>query len=870
MAGPTHFYGSGVGCGALSAAEAAQRTLIMQVSTEAELLSQAAGGASSTPPLLATPIAESAPWFQQFASKNGVTEFARLVSDSDLVGFVEGSETPLTLFVPTNEAILAVTHKLPGDQQLLRELVCVHITLGSLSREQLLSTRSITTVGQQTHHVQVHDSGSVQVGTMSLCVSDVPLPENRGTMHVVDCVMCCLRLLQNCRFEQVWNKTIRPSPKIALQGDWKPNDELHAVLVHCDTWTPRFTGLRGNIVPLGSVAPGADHRAARHFQEGVVHYNELLILEKPPEMSKRKRKKDGEDDKPDATPHYRLMFSLYRRDALPAFAVGADEPTTDGKHLTFCMAPADILIRNSFHMLSEAEKESRRNEYKSKQVAPKPRANGGGNGVPRPPNGAPLMIGMAGVEGHPYHEPFDAAAAQTIGSLGGGGDPNRCTPPNVGGGGGGSSSGVMPAGWVPPLTIEALKSHATDSATHERIVKLEGISPGMTGGAMALLPDAPLLTVLSCKTGPHVGGTSVWIQGSRFNTRTRLYVGGTLAPRLTVISEGLVTIVTPPAQPGTATVEVRATNDGLAWSNALHFTFTLDGLADGTSVETTLMQRQISLLQQFVHACCGISSPSEQMVSDLMAPTLNEPQRLFGAVLALILAGSGGNSAKLELGRQDAHGCTLMHYACALRNAPALQLLLNSAVDAQASDAHGHTAMQWARRFGFKEGEALIARATGAPLASTPPHQTVGESGGDAVDGSCAQELPYAGNVTAASGEATLPSMLPMAGGMAGQSLSALSASGGCLSSMALPPSGIPFPSSQPHGSGGATPRSLEHFLEPQASTAPPSTHNAAERSLAGFLTAAAAHVEFHEPQAAPGAADAAPHAVGEILDLDE
>jgi hypothetical protein len=154
-----------------------------------------------------------------------------------------------------------------------------------------------------------------------------------------------LRLLQNCRFEQVWNKTIRPSPKIALQGDWKPNDELHAVLVHCDTWTPRFTGLRGNIVPLGSVAPGADHRAARHFQEGVVHYNELLILEKPPEMSKRKRKKDGEDDKPDATPHYRLMFSLYRRDALPAFAVGADEPTTDGKHLTFCMAPAECAPR---------------------------------------------------------------------------------------------------------------------------------------------------------------------------------------------------------------------------------------------------------------------------------------------------------------------------------------------------------------------------------------------------------------------------------------------------------------------------------------------------------------------------------------------
>ena len=48
------------------------------------------------------------------------------------------------------------------------------------------------------------------------------------------------------------------------------------------------------------------------------------------------------------------------------------------------------------------------------------------------------------------------------------------------------------------------------------------------------------------------------------------------------------------------------------------------------------MQRQISLLQQFVHACCGISSPSDQMVSDLMAPTLNEPQRLLGAVVRTV------------------------------------------------------------------------------------------------------------------------------------------------------------------------------------------------------------------------------------------
>ena len=62
-----------------------------------------------------------------------------------------------------------------------------------------------------------------------------------------------------------------------------------------------------------------------------------------------------------------------------------------------------------------------------------------------------------------------------------------------------------------------------------------------------------------------------------------------------------------------------------------------------------------------------------------MSPPLSEVQRLFGAVLALILAGSGGSNQRggsLDLERQDASGCTLMHYVCGLRNLPALKLLL--------------------------------------------------------------------------------------------------------------------------------------------------------------------------------------------------
>ena len=69
------------------------------------------------------------------------------------------------------------------------------------------------------------------------------------------------------------------------------------------------------------------------------------------------------------------------------------------------------------------------------------------------------------------------------------------------------------------------------------------------------------------------------------------------------------------------------------------------------------MERQLVLLQNFVQACCG--SGAEASVHRLMARDLAQPQRLLGAVLALILAGSGGmnhRGSALDLERQDAHG----------------------------------------------------------------------------------------------------------------------------------------------------------------------------------------------------------------------
>ena len=66
------------------------------------------------------------------AASKGIDGFSRLLQEGGLTGFVESCETPLTIFAPTNEAILAVGNTLPADTQLLRELLRVHITMGSL------------------------------------------------------------------------------------------------------------------------------------------------------------------------------------------------------------------------------------------------------------------------------------------------------------------------------------------------------------------------------------------------------------------------------------------------------------------------------------------------------------------------------------------------------------------------------------------------------------------------------------------------------------------------------------------------------------------------------------------------------------------
>lgn len=475
---------------------------------------------------------------------------------------------------------------------------------------------------------------------------------------------------------QVWNKTVKPSPKVGLQGSWQPVDELHAVLVHCDTWTPRFDGLRGNVVPLGPVPSSHGDRASRHFHENVVHYSELLIKEKPPEMSKKKRKKaeDGTATYADdglATPRYRMMFSLYRREVMvtpinPNPVPGDEAPAMpEGKHLTFCMAPEDILIRNSFHMLTEAEKETRRAEYKSKQSAPKPK---GSPGLGMGATAVGMMPGMGGA--------ISAGAMALLAD-------------------GSQLAGAMPQALVSSQHIELLPAAASAAAEP-------------TGAG------APQIGSLSATTGHVAGGTPLWIQGSRFSTRTRVCFGSAIATDVHACNGSLITIVVPASPSGRAeTVEVRLTHDGLNWSNPLLYTYRDEASA---AEESAHMVGLMALLTPLVEENCVAESP-DATPAELMDSSLPPALQLLGGVLSMLQS-----SGVSDLSRVDMHGRSLLHYACALRHAGAVKLLLAARVDPRGVDVAGMSAADWARRTGFAEGEALIAQALangdGAPPAA--------------------------------------------------------------------------------------------------------------------------------------------------------
>ena len=189
----------------------------------------------------------------------------------------------------------------------------------------------------------------------------------------------------------------------------------------------------------------------------------------------------------------------------------AHHTRTQPRSLSLALSPSPSLLslpHIQFHMLSEGEKNERRNEYKSKQGQPKSGGGGGGSGSvggARPPllqdpssraclattarSGSPRCRNRARRRGGRPTERFGrwhygvpssfdaaaaAAAATAVGmasSLGG---------IIIGRGQHSPSSSLHQphqhqTQWTGlPLTVEALKTHTTDTREQERIVNPKG------------------------------------------------------------------------------------------------------------------------------------------------------------------------------------------------------------------------------------------------------------------------------------------------------------------------------------------------------------------------------------------------------------
>ena len=78
--------------------------------------------------------------------------------------------------------------------------------------------------------------------------------------------------------------------------------------------------------------------------------------------------------------------------------------------------------------------------------------------------------------------------------------------------------------------------------------------------------------------------------------------------------------------------------------------------------------------------------------------------RVIGFAASDHPGGMNHKGSALDLERQDAQGCTLMHYICSLRNGPALQLLLRANVDPAIADTQARQHGQSGRLGGATAG----------------------------------------------------------------------------------------------------------------------------------------------------------------------
>ena len=125
------------------------------------------------------------------------------------------SATGLTILAPTDEAFARLPEEVRTDLRLVRQLLLGHMCAGTANVDSLKEKECAVAVAGQTHAVYMED-GVVRAGTATIGRQDLEF--EGGVVHELTSVLMVLWLVRDSHTEQVWKKSLQPSPVVTALG----------------------------------------------------------------------------------------------------------------------------------------------------------------------------------------------------------------------------------------------------------------------------------------------------------------------------------------------------------------------------------------------------------------------------------------------------------------------------------------------------------------------------------------------------------------------------------------------------------------------------------------------------------------------------
>ena len=125
------------------------------------------------------------------------------------------SAAGVTILAPTDDAFAQVPEEVRTDVRLVRSLLLGHLCTGTYTLEGLKDKECAVAIAGQTHAVYEED-GHTCVGTA--CFGRTDLAFEGGMIQELTSVMMVLWLVRDSHTEQVWKKSLQPSPVVSTVG----------------------------------------------------------------------------------------------------------------------------------------------------------------------------------------------------------------------------------------------------------------------------------------------------------------------------------------------------------------------------------------------------------------------------------------------------------------------------------------------------------------------------------------------------------------------------------------------------------------------------------------------------------------------------